>query len=162
MKFASRSAMLSLSSAKAGSRAARGNSGCVVLAPLPLGVVCEARRLVREGGRRGVVGRDGRLAERARECCVDASRWMGLGSVRLVSLRLSPFPIQCGGVWCNCLIEMKRVVGSTRSVGRAVPPKIGPALGHRSHGIACAAIATQGTLRKAAVMSASASIRSAS
>ena len=47
--------MLSLSSAKAGSRAASGNSGCVVL-----GVVCEARRLVREGGRRGVVGREGR------------------------------------------------------------------------------------------------------
>jgi hypothetical protein len=51
--------MLSLSSAKAGSRAASGNSGCVVLA-VPLGVVCEARRLVREGGRSGVVGRDGR------------------------------------------------------------------------------------------------------
>ena len=56
MKFASRSAMLSLSSAKAGSRLARGNS---VLA-LPEGVVWEARRLVREGGRRGVVGREGR------------------------------------------------------------------------------------------------------
>ena len=55
MKLASRSAMLSLSSAKAGSRAARGNSGWVVL-----GVVWEARRLVREGGRRGVVGREGR------------------------------------------------------------------------------------------------------
>lgn len=50
--------MLSLSSAKAGSRDAKGKSAFDDEAP-PLGVVCEARRLVRDGGRRGVVGRDG-------------------------------------------------------------------------------------------------------
>ena len=58
MKLASRSAMLSLSSAKAGSRDARGKSA---LERVLLGVVCDARRLVREGGRRGVVGREGSL-----------------------------------------------------------------------------------------------------
>ena len=69
IKFASRSAMLSLSSANAGSSEANGKSAFEVDA-LPLGVVCEARRLVREGGRSGVVGRDGR---RVREW--DESRW---------------------------------------------------------------------------------------
>ena len=63
IKFASRSAMLSLSSAKAGSRLVNGNSALDVDAP-PLGVVCEARRLVRDGGRRGVCGRlGGRLLD---------------------------------------------------------------------------------------------------
>lgn len=57
MKFASRSAMLSLSSAKAGSKDARGSEE--VPESGPEGVVCEARNEVREGGRRGVVGRDG-------------------------------------------------------------------------------------------------------
>ena len=59
MKFASRSAMLSLSSANAGSRDANGKSAFEADV-LPLGVVCEARKLVRDGGRSGVVGRDGR------------------------------------------------------------------------------------------------------
>ena len=58
MKLASKSAMLSLSSANAGSSVARGKSALETDA-LPLGVVCDARRLVREGGRKGVVGRDG-------------------------------------------------------------------------------------------------------
>jgi len=58
MKLASRSAMLSLNSANAGSREASGNS-VFERDALPLGVVCDARRLVREGGRNGVVGRDG-------------------------------------------------------------------------------------------------------
>ena len=64
MKLASKSAMLSLSSANAASRDASGKSVFEV-DTLPLGVVCEARRLVREGGRSGVVGRDG---TRVREC----------------------------------------------------------------------------------------------
>jgi hypothetical protein len=51
--------MLSLSSAKAGSREARGSEELPESGPE--GVVCEARREVREGGRRGVVGRE--LAE---------------------------------------------------------------------------------------------------
>lgn len=50
--------MLSLSSAKAGSRAARGKSEAEEAESGFEGVVCEARREVREGGRRGVVGRD--------------------------------------------------------------------------------------------------------
>ena len=65
MKFASRSAMPSLNSAKAGSREANGSSPPDIEL-LPLGVVCDARRLVREGGLSGVVGRDGRL-DRVRE-----------------------------------------------------------------------------------------------
>lgn len=56
--LASRSAMLSLSSAKAGSNEASGSSWLMPLLPA-VGVVWEARRLVREGGRSGVVGRDG-------------------------------------------------------------------------------------------------------
>lgn len=56
MKFASRSAMLSLSSAKAGSSEARGSDA--VPERGPEGVVWDARREVREGGRRGVVGRE--------------------------------------------------------------------------------------------------------
>ncbi len=66
--------MLSLSSAKAGSRRARAVSGLAdeeVVVEVEgwgrWGVVCEARRLVREGGRRGVVGREGGCAvERVR------------------------------------------------------------------------------------------------
>ena len=50
--------MLSLHSANAGSRLANGNSA-VEAEILPLGVVCDARRLVRDGGRNGVVGLDG-------------------------------------------------------------------------------------------------------
>lgn len=64
MKFASRSAMLSLSSAKAGSRDARGSAELPESGPE--GVVCEARKEVREGGRRGVVGRE--FAEALRAC----------------------------------------------------------------------------------------------
>lgn len=64
MKLASRSAMLSLSSANAGSSAARGSEALPDRGPE--GVVCEARREVREGGRRGVVGRE--AAESLREC----------------------------------------------------------------------------------------------
>ena len=55
--------MLSLNSAKAPSREARGKSALLPLGLVLLGVVCEARRLVREGGRKGVVGRDGRVLE---------------------------------------------------------------------------------------------------
>jgi hypothetical protein len=56
--------MLSLSSANAGSSAARGSEALPDRGPE--GVVCEARREVREGGRRGVVGRE--AAEGLREC----------------------------------------------------------------------------------------------
>lgn len=62
--------MLSLSSAKAGSRALRGWSWFLAdsfVEPSLGVVVCDARRLVREGGRRGVVGRDGKVPERVRE-----------------------------------------------------------------------------------------------
>jgi hypothetical protein len=71
MKFASRSAMLSLSSAKAGSREARGSEELPESGPE--GVVWEARREVREGGRRGVVGRE--LAEGLRACDGVAMVW---------------------------------------------------------------------------------------
>ena len=55
--------MLSLNSAKAPSSEARGKSALLPLGVVLLGVVCEARRLVREGGRKGVVGREGRVLE---------------------------------------------------------------------------------------------------
>lgn len=87
MKLASRSAMLSLSSAKAGSRAARGleleESEREAL--LMLGVVWEARSEVREGGRRGVVGREGMVAERVREWEEVRGRWVdGVAVVAMV------------------------------------------------------------------------------
>lgn len=63
MKFASRSAIASLSSPKAGSRAARGNSEAVSIEWV--GVVWEARRLVRDAERSGVVGLEGRVLLRA-------------------------------------------------------------------------------------------------
>lgn len=69
--FASRSAMPSASSPNAGSRASRGTAEEEKVEEV-VGVVVEARRLVRECGRRGVDGREGRLlrvrdAERARD-----------------------------------------------------------------------------------------------
>jgi hypothetical protein len=69
--LASRSAIPSASSPKAGSRASRGTAWSEKWL-LAVGVVMEARRLVRECGRRGVVGREGKLlrerdAERARD-----------------------------------------------------------------------------------------------
>ena len=54
MRFASRSAIESDNSAKAGSRASRGNSEEL----LPVAKACPSRSEVRELGRRGVVGRD--------------------------------------------------------------------------------------------------------
>lgn len=74
--FASRSAMLSLSSAKAGSR---DSSGRAEEWEEVRGVEFEARREVREGGRRGVVGREGGLL-RVRE----AERWAGVSIVMAV------------------------------------------------------------------------------
>lgn len=69
--LASRSAIPSANSPKAGSSASRGRA-VSVKALAWVGVVVEARRLVRDGGRSGVVGREGRLlrvreADRARE-----------------------------------------------------------------------------------------------
>lgn len=64
--LASRSAMASLSSPNAGSRVVRGKSLPPNAAPA-VGVVCDARRLVRDGGRSGVVGRDGIAPDRLRE-----------------------------------------------------------------------------------------------
>jgi hypothetical protein len=69
--LASRSAIPSASSPKAGSRTSRGTAWSENWL-LAEGVVMEARRLVRECGRRGVVGREGKLlrvrdAERARD-----------------------------------------------------------------------------------------------
>jgi len=64
MKLASKSAMLSLSSAKAGSKEDSGNSVPDSEALPALGVVCDARKLVRDGGRNGVVGREGKVPER--------------------------------------------------------------------------------------------------
>lgn len=66
--------MLSLNSAKAGSRL---SSGKVVdewplLAVEDEGVVVEARREVRDGGRRGVVGREGGW-----RCVREVLRWHG-------------------------------------------------------------------------------------
>ena len=54
MKFASRSAIESDNSAKAGSNASRGNSEDVLPAMIP----CPSRKEVRELGRSGVVGLD--------------------------------------------------------------------------------------------------------
>ena len=73
--------MLSLNSAKAGSRELRGKSGRGWLRLLPWGVDCEARRLVREGGRRGVVGREGIWAR-------EEARWWegGAGVVEAIVL----------------------------------------------------------------------------
>lgn len=67
--------MASLSSPKAGSIEDRGWESLPTLLPA-VGVVCEARRDVRDGGRRGVVGRDGIAPDRVREC--DAERWWAL------------------------------------------------------------------------------------
>ena len=58
---------------------------------LPLGVVCDARRLVRDGGRSGVVGREGM---RVRECDEFLRRpdedvcWAGVVVVAIVSLSI--------------------------------------------------------------------------
>lgn len=65
MKFASRSAIASLSSPNAGSKAVKGKSE--VESMEFVGVVCEARRLVREAERSGVVGREGSVFERLAE-----------------------------------------------------------------------------------------------
>jgi hypothetical protein len=73
MKFASRSAILSLNSAKAGSSEARGSTELPENGPE--GVVCEARKEVRESGRRGVVGRE--LADGLRTCEGVAILWAG-------------------------------------------------------------------------------------
>lgn len=62
--------MLSLSSAKAGSSPASGKSEAERAARLLLGVVWEARSEVRDGGRSGVVGREG---TRGRE--LEGVRW---------------------------------------------------------------------------------------
>lgn len=77
--------MLSLSSAKPGSRAARGASPAFdVEAPnAPLGVVCDARREVREGGRRGVVGREGMLRDWELERCRDEEGGRSRGVVEI-------------------------------------------------------------------------------
>lgn len=81
--------MLSLSSAKAGSKEARGSlelpeSG-------PEGVVCEARSEVREGGRRGVVGREG--IEGLRVC-------VGVAILRMSLYQRFDRLCRCGGcVW---------------------------------------------------------------
>ena len=60
MKFASRSAIESLSSAKAGSSVSRGKAE-LVAPKLPGVKVWLSRRDVREEGRRGVEGREGGL-----------------------------------------------------------------------------------------------------
>jgi hypothetical protein len=73
--------MLSLSSANAGSSAARGSDALPDRGPD--GVVCEARRDVREGGRRGVVGRE--AAEGLRECDGVAMAVLELGCCHNVS-----------------------------------------------------------------------------
>jgi hypothetical protein len=55
-----------------------------------VGVVWEARRLVRDGGRRGVVGRDGNAPERERErerLRVDPERSIGVVAVAITSIR---------------------------------------------------------------------------
>lgn len=68
MKFASRSAMLSESSAKAGSKE---ESGEEVL--YGLGVEGPERREVRDEGRSGVVGREGGLEVEVERLCFDVS-----------------------------------------------------------------------------------------
>ncbi len=86
MKFASRSAMPSLSSANAGSRDVNGKSAPDVEA-FPLGVVCDARRLVRDGGRSGVWGLDGRSLERDVLLCrpEDGGCWAGVVVVAIMT-----------------------------------------------------------------------------
>lgn len=76
MKFASRSAIESDSSAKAGSRDSRGNSD-----EDPPGVKpCPSRNEVRELERRGVVGREERLV-----LFCDVERWLLLLSIAAAS-----------------------------------------------------------------------------
>ena len=85
--------MLSLSSANAGSRPTRGKSLVAPPAPPPsadaaVGVVWDARRLVRDGGRRGVVGREGivpdRVREWEREVVVVVGCWEGVVVVAMI------------------------------------------------------------------------------
>ena len=89
--FASRSAMLSLNSAKAGSREFSGKSE-LACDMLPLGVVWLARKLVRDGGLRGVVGRDG---TRVRECDELRCRPLEGGwPAGVVVVAISRFPVE--------------------------------------------------------------------
>lgn len=81
--------MASLSSPKAGSRAVRGKSEDVSMEFV--GVVCEARRLVREAERSGVVGREGTLLERAEVLRLWAELDSGRGVTTVVDI-LSRFP----------------------------------------------------------------------
>lgn len=93
--------MLSLSSAKAGSRLVKGKSAPEMDAP-PLGVVCEARKLVREGGRNGVVGLLGtrfRELEDVRGRPDDGGCCAGVVEVAILRLLVS----QCSVlIQCNC------------------------------------------------------------
>ena len=67
MKFASRSAMLSASSASCGSRASRGVTVLMLVEWAGFAEEEEARKEVRLEGRRGVVGREIGERERVRE-----------------------------------------------------------------------------------------------
>lgn len=97
--LASRSAMASLSSPNAGSRVLRGKSLPPNAAPA-VGVVCDARRLVRDGGRSGVVGRDGIAPDRLRECEWDEARWCASTGVAVTDAMVRPGMIWCDGGVC--------------------------------------------------------------
>lgn len=92
--------MLSLNSAKAGSSDARGSE--VLPDSGPEGVVCEARREVREGGRRGVVGRE----------CVEGLRLWLCEGVAILTV--------CGGIWFRGCVYVRLYVIGMRRLGGGV------------------------------------------
>jgi hypothetical protein len=73
--------MASLSSPNAGSSTVRGKSEELSMALV--GVVCEARRLVRDAGRSGVVGREGSVLDRAEalRLCAELDSGSGVTTV---------------------------------------------------------------------------------
>ena len=110
--------MLSLSSANAGSSVASGSALVSWPVEVVVGVVCEARRDVRDGGRKGVVGREGR---RVREW--EELRWWWCapeegGFAGVVDVAIFVVIGDCGREWVGLFIcwsmGQSRVFGGSR------------------------------------------------
>lgn len=112
MKFASRSAIASLSSPNAGSSTVKGNSEVVSVGFV--GVVWEARRLVRDAGRSGVVGREGSVLERAEVLRLCAELDSGRGVTTVVAILLEVALLRGLGVF-NAKAEVEVEAGSWRT-----------------------------------------------
>lgn len=70
-----------------------------------MGVDCDARRLVRDGGRRGVVGREGIVPDRVREWeWEDVRWWFSIGVVVTEAM----LRYCCGGKWSVDLFFVAR------------------------------------------------------